>query len=53
MTQSLWHPAMADARKTDEFERLVTDIGLVKFWRESGDWGDYCRPVSAAEFTCR
>jgi len=49
----LWHPALAEARKTDAFEKLVTDIGLVKVWRESGDWGDYCRPVSATEITCR
>ena len=48
----LWHPIMAEARKTDEFEKLVTDLGFVKAWRESGDWGDYCRPVSANEITC-
>jgi DNA-binding winged helix-turn-helix (wHTH) protein/TolB-like protein len=48
-----WFPAMAEARKTDAFEKLVTDIGLVDVWRESGDWGDYCRPVSATEISCR
>jgi DNA-binding winged helix-turn-helix (wHTH) protein/TolB-like protein len=48
----LWYPAMAEARKTDAFEKLVTDIGLVQVWRESGDWGDYCRPVSASEISC-
>ena len=48
----LWHPAMAEARRTDAFEQLVTDLGMVKIWRESGDWGDYCRPVSALEITC-
>lgn len=49
----LWFPVMAEARKTDEFERLVTDIGLVEFWRESGDWGDYCRPLSDTEIACK
>jgi DNA-binding winged helix-turn-helix (wHTH) protein/TolB-like protein len=53
MLQALWHPAMAEARTTDEFERLVTDIGLVEFWRESGEWNDFCRPVSATEIACR
>jgi hypothetical protein len=48
----LWHPALAEARKTPEFARLVTDLGLVAAWRESGDWGDFCRPVSATEITC-
>jgi DNA-binding winged helix-turn-helix (wHTH) protein/TolB-like protein len=48
----LWHPALAEARKSVEFERLVTDLGMVKAWRESGEWGDYCRPVSAREISC-
>ena len=48
----LWHPALARARRTPEFARLVDDLGLVKAWRASGDWGDYCRPVSATEITC-
>ena len=48
----LWRPAMANARKTDQFEQLVADLGLVKVWRETGDWPDACRPVSAREITC-
>lgn len=48
----LWHPAMAEARKTDAFEQLVTDLGFVKVWRESGDWGDFCRPASAHAIAC-
>jgi hypothetical protein len=50
--QMLWHPALAEARKTAEFRQLVSDLGLPKVWRESGDWGDYCRPRSATEITC-
>lgn len=49
---TLWHPAVANARKTPEFRRLVTDLGMVKAWRASKDWGDYCKPVSASDFTC-
>lgn len=48
----LWYPAMANARGTDEFERLVADLGLVRYWRSSGEWPDFCRPVSATEITC-
>jgi hypothetical protein len=47
-----WHPALAEARKLPEFARLVADVGLVEAWRESGEWGDFCRPVSAREITC-
>lgn len=49
----LWHPALADLRRTEGFRQLVTDLGLVEAWRKSGDWGDYCRPVSATEITCQ
>lgn len=48
----LWHPVMAEARKTPEFAQLVTDLGFVKAWRESGDWGDYCRPVGSRGIAC-
>jgi hypothetical protein len=44
---------MANTRKTDEFERLVTERGLVEEWRETGRWPDACRPVSASEIACR
>jgi DNA-binding winged helix-turn-helix (wHTH) protein/TolB-like protein len=50
---TLWHPAMAPARKTDAFERLVTDLGIVKAWRASGDWGDFCRPVTGGGIACQ
>jgi DNA-binding winged helix-turn-helix (wHTH) protein/TolB-like protein len=49
---TMWHPAFANARKTDGFERLAADLGLVKLWRETGEWPDSCRPVSATEITC-
>lgn len=48
----LWHPALANARKTPEFAKLVTDLGFVKMWRESGDWGDYCHPISQTAVSC-
>jgi TolB-like protein len=47
-----WHPAMAEARKTDAFEQLAIDLGFVKAWRQSGDWGDFCRPVEAGRIAC-
>lgn len=49
----IWSPLLTKARQTPEFEQLVTDLGLVRAWRESGDWGDFCRPVSEREIACR
>jgi DNA-binding winged helix-turn-helix (wHTH) protein/TolB-like protein len=48
----MWHPALAQARRSPEFAQLVTDLGLVEAWRASGDWGDYCKPLSASEISC-
>jgi TolB-like protein len=49
---TMWHPAFANARKTPAFAKLVEDEGFVKLWRESGDWGDFCKPTSATRTTC-
>ena len=49
----LWHPALAEARKTPAFAKLVTDLGFVKAWRESGKWPDYCKPMSGSGISCR
>lgn len=51
-TVHLWNPAMADVRRTDGFKTLVRDLGLVRYWRETGAWPDFCHPVSDTDFTC-
>lgn len=48
----LWHPALAKLRKTEGFVRFLRERGMIEAWRESGDWGDFCRPLSATEATC-
>lgn len=48
----LWYPTLSSVRKMPEFRALVEEMGLVDLWRESGDWGDYCRPISETEFRC-
>lgn len=42
----IWLPPLEKARRTPEFAKLMTDLGLVKAWRESGDWGDFCKPAN-------
>jgi hypothetical protein len=32
---------------------MLRDIGLVQYWRATGNWGDFCRAVGAADFECR
>jgi hypothetical protein len=43
---------MAEARRTEGFKALVRDLGLVDYWRASGSWADFCRPIGADDFEC-
>lgn len=49
--QPLWSPVMRDARRTQAFEDLVEEMGLVEFWRARG-WPTLCRPLAGEEFEC-
>ncbi len=38
----LFRPALANVRKDPRFIAVVRRIGLLKFWRESDKWPDFC-----------
>jgi len=48
----LWNPDLADARRQPMFKRLVTELGMVGYWRSTGNWGDFCRPLVEDDFEC-
>lgn len=50
----LARPVYAGVRKAPGFKQIVRDLGLVDYWRASGNWGDYCRPLTGSEqdFEC-
>ena len=48
----LWRPLMRDVRKLPGFKDLVRKLGLVSYWRTTGNWGDFCRPLGADDFEC-
>jgi hypothetical protein len=37
-------------RKTDEFKAILRDLGIADYWRQSGNWGDYARPLGDDDF---
>ncbi len=39
-------------RADPRFKEIVRDVGLVDYWRASGNWGDYCKPVGNDDFEC-
>lgn len=47
----LWQAEAASLRKTEQFKKAVTDLGLVQLWRQRG-WPDLCRPSGDGDFVC-
>jgi TolB-like protein len=48
----LWRPIERDVRRLPAFKDFVRAVGLVDYWRASGTWGEFCRPVGATDFVC-
>ena len=49
----VWRPVMRDLRTEPGFKALVKDMGLADYWRATGNWGEFCRPVGENDFECR
>ena len=47
-----WRPIFRDMRKLPGFKDLIQGIGLVDYWRTTGNWGDFCHPVGEDDFEC-
>jgi TolB-like protein/tRNA A-37 threonylcarbamoyl transferase component Bud32/tetratricopeptide (TPR) repeat protein len=49
----LWIIPYSGVRTLPGFKALLRDAGIVDYWRQSGKWGDFCKPVGADDFQCR
>lgn len=47
---SLWFPCLREARRLPDFKSLVRDLGIYDYWRRSGKWGDFARPLGEDDF---
>jgi TolB-like protein len=45
-----WHPLFARVRKAEGFKQFARDVGLYDYWRKTGHWGDYARPLGDDDF---
>jgi TolB-like protein/Flp pilus assembly protein TadD len=50
---ALWRPVNASTRRLSGFKTLVRDLKLVNYWRKSGKWNEFCKPVGNEDFECR
>jgi TolB-like protein len=46
----LWFPFLREARQLPAFKTLVRDLGLYDYWRKSGKWGNFARPLGEDDF---
>jgi TolB-like protein len=48
----LWQPYRTNPRTDVRFKEIVRSLGLVDYWRTTGNWGDFCKPVGTGDFEC-
>jgi TolB-like protein/tetratricopeptide (TPR) repeat protein len=48
----IWYPIYKHLHSDPRFKKLLRDLGLVDYWRTSGNWGDYCKPAGTDDFEC-
>jgi TolB-like protein len=50
VTRTMWLPELAQTRKDPRFKDILRDLGLYDYWRTSGCWGDFVRPLGEDDF---
>jgi TolB-like protein len=49
----LWLASDSGCRAHPEFKKLLIEMGLADYWRQTGKWGDACKPVGTDDFQCQ
>ena len=47
-----WTTPHSSIRAHPEWKRLLVQTGVVDYWRQTGKWGDGCKPIGADDFQC-
>ncbi len=47
---AIWARSLGSVRRTPAFKEIVRDLGLIDYWRRSGKWGDFARPLGDDDF---
>ncbi len=46
----LWWPFKTGLHADPRFKTLIRDLGIYDYWRTSGKWGDFARPLGDDDF---
>ncbi len=49
----IWRPYRNTLRTDPRFKDILRDVGLADYFRQSGNFGDFCRPIGNDDFECR
>jgi TolB-like protein len=49
---AIWVAPHSGMRADPEFKQILRETGLADYFRSSGNWGDYCKPVGKDDFEC-
>lgn len=49
---NFWNAPYSAVRSHPDFRQLLIDTGVVDYWRQTGKWGDGCRPAGADDVQC-
>lgn len=50
---AFWNSPYSNARAHPDYKKLLIQAGVVDYWRQTGKWGDGCRPVGENDFQCQ
>ncbi len=50
---SFWPINRTGLHADTRFKQLVRDLGFADYFRSTGKWNDFCRPVSKDDFACQ
>jgi hypothetical protein len=48
----VWVPSRSGFRSDPRLKDNVRGLGYVDYWRGTGKWGEFCKPVGEDDFEC-